>query len=94
VLLPEERAESIKRPQPWIPKSIGHHAEWVRACKTGEPTTCHFDYAGALTESNLLGIVAYRVGKRLDWDPAALKARNCQEADRLIRPTYRDGWTL
>jgi len=34
ILLPEERAKSIKRPQPWIPKSIGHHAEWVRACKT------------------------------------------------------------
>ena len=94
VLLPEERAKQITRPQPWIPKSIGHHAEWVRACKTGEPTTCHFDYAGALTEANLLGIVAYRVGKKLELDPAGLEATNCPEADRLIRPKYRDGWTL
>ena len=44
--------------------------------------------------ANLLGIVAYRVGKKLDWDPVTLKATNCPEADRLIRPTYREGWTL
>ena len=94
VLLPEERFKAFERPQPSIPKSIGHHAEWVRACKTGEATTCHFDYAGALTEANLLGIVAYRVGKKLNWDPVALKATNCPEADPLIRPGYREGWTL
>ena len=41
-----------------------------------------------------LGIVAYRAGKKLERDPPGLKAANCPEADRLIRPSYREGWTL
>jgi len=38
--------------------------------------------------------VAYRTGKRLQWDAAALKATNCPEADRLIRKAYRPGWEV
>ena len=81
-------------PADLIPPSIGHHQEWIHACKTGAPTTCNFDYSGALIEHNLLGAVALRSGKALDWDATALKATNCPEADLFIRKTYRDGWTL
>jgi predicted dehydrogenase len=77
-----------------IPRSPGHHQEWIVACKTGKPTTCNFDYAGAMIENNLLALVAYRVGKKLDWDTEALKAPNCPEADQYIRKTYREGWKL
>lgn len=94
VLLPEDQFKDFKHPPKSIPPSKGHHAEWVHACKTGAPTLCNFDYSGNLTEANLLGNVAYRVGKKLDWDPAALKASNAPEADPLIRPTYHNGWTL
>ena len=38
--------------------------------------------------------MAYRVGKKLEWDPVKLKAKNAKEADRLIRKTYRKGWKL
>src|SRR5690606_20627202 len=65
-----------------IPKSVGHHKEWVDAIKTGSPTTCNFDYSGALTEAVLLGIVAYRTGKKLEWDAENLKATNAPEADQ------------
>ena len=58
-------------PEPTIPRSIGHHAEWIKACKEGTPTTCNFDYSGALTEAVLLGNVAYRVGQPLEWDAKA-----------------------
>ena len=77
-----------------IPPSLGHHAEWIHACKTGAPTLCNFDYSGAMIEQNLLGLVAYRVGKKLEWDAENLKATNCPEADRYIRKTYREGWVL
>ena len=50
--------------------------------------------SGALIEHNLLGTVAFRAGKKLDWDPEGLKARNCPEADRFLRRSYREGWTL
>jgi predicted dehydrogenase len=94
VLLPEKQFEGFKRPEPFIPKSLGHYAEWIHACKTGEPTTCNFEYAGWLTESNHLGNVAYRAGKKLEWDAAAMRARNCPEADAFIRREYRKGWKL
>jgi predicted dehydrogenase len=94
VLLPEKEFAGFQAPPKSIPDSIGHHAEWIRACKDGSPTTCNFDYSGALTESVLLGAVAYRVGKRLSWDPQALRATGCPEADPHIRKTYRRGWSL
>jgi predicted dehydrogenase len=93
-LLPEERFADFKRPEPFIPDSIGHHREWVEACKTGGPTTCNFDYSGALTEAALLCNVALRTGKKLTWDAKNLKAIGCPEADRFIRREYREGWTL
>ena len=77
-----------------IPPSRGHHQEWIHGCKTGAPTLCNFDYSGALIEHNLLALVAYRVGKKLEWDAKNLKATNCPEADKFIRKTYREGWKL
>ena len=93
-LFPEADFKDYARPPRSIPESIGHHAEWIRACKERTPTTCNFDYSGTLAEAVLLGNVAYRTGKKLDWDAQALKARNCPEADRFIRREYRKGWTL
>jgi len=94
LLLPEDKFRGFKPPDPTIPRSIGHHAEWIKACKEGTPTTCPFDYSGALTEANHLASIAYRVGKKLEWDPVQLRAKNAPEADRLIRRGYREGWVL
>jgi hypothetical protein len=93
-LLPEEAFRDFKRPEPSIPKSLGHHAEWVHACKTGAPTTCNFEYAGRLTEANHLGNVAYRAGKALHWDSAAMAAPGVPEARAYLRRDYRKGWAL
>lgn len=93
-LLPEEKFAQYRRPAPSIPKSRGHHAEWLHAAKTGEPTTCNFEYSGWLTEANHLGNVAYRAGKKLAWDPARLQADGAPEADRFLRREYRSGWKL
>jgi hypothetical protein len=94
ILLPEAKFKDFKPPEPVIAKSLGHHQEWLQACKTGAPTLCNFDYSGTLVEHNLLGTVAFRAGKKLQWDAENLKARNCPEADRFIRRSYREGWTL
>jgi hypothetical protein len=93
-LLPEAQFKDFQRPDPFIPNSIGHHREWTEACKTGGPTTCNFDYSGALTEAALLCNVALRTGKRLNWDAQKLQATGCPEADAFIRRGYRDGWKL
>jgi len=94
LLLPTEKFAGVEPPKQTIPASIGHHREWIEACKTAGPTTCNFDYSGTLAEAALLGNVAYRTGEKLTWDAANLKATNCPKADRYIRPAYRKGWTL
>jgi len=90
----EEKFADFKAPEPFIPKSIGHWKEWIQACKTGQGTTCNFDYSGALTEANQLGNVAYRTGRKIEWDPVKLAAKNCPEAAHYVRGPYRKGWKL
>jgi predicted dehydrogenase len=94
LLLPAEKFRDFKPPKPTIAASMGHYQEWIHACKTGAPTLCNFDYSGALIEHNLLGNVAYRAGKRLEWNAEKLKATNCSEADEFIHREYRKGWSL
>jgi predicted dehydrogenase len=94
ILLPEANFRDVKRPEPFIPKSRGHYAEWIHACKTGEPTTCNFEYSGRLTEANHLGNVAYRAGKKIEWDADKMYVKNAPEAERFIHRDYRKGWSL
>jgi len=94
VLLPEADFAGVQRPTPTIPRSLGHHEEWLDACKTGKSPSANFDYSGWLTEANHLGNVAYRTGKKLLWDSKLLKATNAPEADKIIRRVYRKGWQL
>jgi hypothetical protein len=54
----------------------------------------NFDYAGPLTETVLLGTVALKAGSSIEWDSAALKARNCPDADQYIRRDYRKGFSI
>src|SRR4051812_3797830 len=94
VLLPEKEFAGFAAPKPFIPDSIGHHAEWIQACKTGGPTTCNFDYSGALSVTALLGNVAYRAGCKIEWDAKKLRAKNCPTAEQYIHHAYRRGWTI
>lgn len=94
VLLPEKDFAQFQRPAPVLPRSPGHHQEWLEACKTGKPASADFQYSGWLTEANHLGNVAYRVGRKLIWDAKALRAVNAPEADKFIRREYRKGWAL
>ncbi len=71
----------------------GMKNEWVAAIRGGAPALSNFDYAGMLTETILLGNVAIRVGKKIEWDGPGLKATNCPEADQYIRTEYRKGWS-
>jgi predicted dehydrogenase len=94
-LFPGDKFVGFKPPEKSIPDSIGHHAEWIKACKDGSPTTCNFDYSGALTESVLLGNVSYRIGKPIEWDAENLVARNApDEAAKYINKQYRSGWEV
>jgi predicted dehydrogenase len=96
VLLPREKFKDYQKPKRKLPHSPGHFTEFVEAIKTGEPSKAlsNFNYAGRLTETVLLGVVALKAGSKIDWDAQALKARNCPDADQYIRRHYHNGYTI
>ena len=87
-------AAGTKPPEKTLPRSKGHHREWIDACKGGPAAMSNFDYAGPLTEFVLLGNVASRAGEPIEWDAEELKVTNSKKADALIRREYRKGWEL
>jgi len=77
------------RPAEKYPRSPGHYAEWVDACKGGEAAGSNFDYAGPLTEVVLLGNLAVRAGKKIECDPKTGRVLNMPEDHPFIKPRYR-----
>ena len=74
---------------------MGHfQEEWINACKGDLKTSCDFEYSGNLIETMLLGLVAYRVAKKLEYDGARGRVTNSAEGNDLLRRRYRPGWTL
>jgi hypothetical protein len=92
--VPGDKFGDIARPPQSIPTSAGHYQEWINACKTGSPTTRPFSYSGWLTEANHLGNVAYRVGRKLEWDAENMRATNAPEAEPFLTRAHRPGWKL
>ena len=94
-LLPDKLAKSYKQPAPTLPRSPGHHREWIDACKGGAPSGTEFGYAARLTELALLGVLAIRSGKKIHWDAKSMCAKGLPEADAIINgEPYREGWEL
>ena len=89
-IIPEEKMRAFQRPPKTIPRSPGHHQEWIIACKGGEPATCNFEYAGPLTEVVLLGNLAIRTGQRIEWDAANMYCPNVPEANQYLQHGYRE----
>ena len=93
-LLPEKEFEGYQGPAETIERSPGHYKEWLDACKGGKTPYSNFDIAAYLTEIILLGCVALRVGKKLEWDGPNMRAKNAPEAAQFVKREYRKGWTL
>jgi hypothetical protein len=95
-LYPESLRKAYQPPPKKYPRSDAksHQMEWVEACKGKGTTTSRFEHAEPLTEIVLLGALALRTGKRIEWDSKQMKAINVPEADRYIKFNYRKGWNL
>lgn len=68
--------------------------EWISACKGDLKTSCDFGYGTDMIEMMLLGLVAYRVGRKIKYDGATGRVLDCSEGNELLHHTYREGWTL
>jgi predicted dehydrogenase len=94
IVTPNRRVEQFADVPKTIRRVPNEDAEWIEACKGGPKALSSFDYAGPLSEMVLLGNLAVRLGKKIEWDTKALRATNAPEADKLIRREYRKGWDL
>ena len=77
-----------------IAPMVGFQQEWIDACKGDLKTSCDFDYGGTLIEMMLLGLVAYRVGEKLEYDGTKGRVTNSAKGNELLSRKYRPGWTL
>jgi predicted dehydrogenase len=93
-IIPETKMMEYKKPEKTIPRVEDHHQDWIQACKGGTPACSNFDVSGPLTEIVLLGNLAVRTGRRIEWDGANINCTNYPEANNFVRREYREGWTL
>ncbi len=96
LLLPEEKFRDFQQP----PKTLSrceeedHYLEWTQACKTGKTTICPIELGCEMTETALLGTLALRTRRVIEWDAKAMRVTNSEQANSLIDPPYRNGWSL
>jgi len=91
-LLPEERFRDFKEPAKTLPRVEDHYGEWTRACKTGARTVCPLDFGAEMTEMALLGSLALRTGRLLEWDAQAARVTHDPDANEFVAPASRPGW--
>ena len=95
-IFPKTLRAAFQKPPKMIPRSPGHHEVWIQACKDRRPQDAKagFAYSDPYTEALLVGLLAVRLQQRIEWDAAAMKARNAPAADALIHKHYRTGFTI
>jgi hypothetical protein len=94
-LIPEATAREIGRPPRMLERSPGHYEEWRLACLGEKPKDfagSNFAYAANLTETILLGNLALKMGRKLEYDSANVKITNVPEANAFVNKEYRQGW--
>jgi predicted dehydrogenase len=93
-MLPEDVYADYKKPEPSLPRTSDHFAEFAAACKGGPKSMSDFSYAGRLTETILLGNIALKAGQKVEWDAKNMKITNIPNSEHLIKRDYRDGFGL
>jgi hypothetical protein len=88
----EDVERTLPRPESTADEAM--YGGWIKGIRTGSKPLCPFPYAGPLTEALLLGNIALKVGRRVEWDPVAFRITNCEEANQYLRRQYRKGWQL
>src|SRR5664280_2420753 len=67
---------------------------WIDSFKNNTQSPGSFVYTGPVTETILLGGVALRTGKRVEYDTINMKITNVPEANKFLVREYRKGWEL
>ncbi|MFC1538453.1 Gfo/Idh/MocA family protein [Candidatus Latescibacterota bacterium] len=96
LLLPEDKFKDFRQPPESLRRVFkpDHYLEWTEGCKTGTATVVPIEFGCQLTEMALLGSLALRTGRLLEWDAKAMRITNDEDANSLIDPPYHNGWKL
>ena len=92
-ILPE-RGKKIDLPKPSLPRSVGHHREWLDAIKSRKTCSCNFAYGHRLTTVGNLGNISLWSGEKLKWDAASERIVNHSEANQYLTKEYRAPWKI
>ncbi len=92
-LIPASKNKTYLKPMATIERSKGHYADWISAIRGGKPGRCTFEVTATITDALYLAVIALRTCKKLTWDATSFKTNN-EEANKLIKPSYRPGWEL
>jgi predicted dehydrogenase len=93
-LMPDEKMKDYQAPPKMLTRSPGHYADWIRACKGGEPACSNFSVAAPFVSWMVLGIVAMKFEGKLEWDQQKLQFTNNKAANEYLKPKFRKGWKL
>lgn len=93
-IIPEQKMKTYKLPPKSLKRRSGTWGEWVEAIRGGEPAGCNFDWASIITEAVLLGNIAIRTGRELNWDAENMRFTNNEAANKYVKSNYRSGWSL
>lgn len=96
VLIGEEAQARGAKIAPSLPRIRGgmasHEQNWIRAIRGEEPVSCPFEYGVRLNETMILGIVALKADKPIEYD--GTRVTNAPEANQYLSREYRKGWEL
>lgn len=91
-ILPKDKFADFEIPTVATPPA--HDEDWYIACKGGRKPTSDFDYAARLSETVLLGNVAWKVGQGFKWDGATGTSPDCPAVSQWLHREYRKGWAV
>jgi len=91
-LIPVEKMKGYRMPAELLTRSPGHHRDWIRACKGGDPSCSNFSVAGPFVQWMLLGVISMRYEGKLLWDAEKMQFTNNKEANNYLKPNFRKGW--
>jgi len=92
---PETLLEKARTIEKVYPRVVGGPTQELCRAIRGEgpkPVSNFEDHAGPMTEMVLVGNLAVRLNKKIDWDAAKMEARGVPEAKALLKREYRAGW--
>lgn len=80
-------------PEKTTPRAVGNPVQEIKAAIRGEIPKCgsNFDYAAPLTETVMLGVVALRSRKMVEYDPATMTFSD-SVLNAYVKEPVRKGW--